>query len=95
MPDYTIDVLRRAAAVLTMLGNVSVPVSLTEVHRTVGIPKNTVFRILHTLHQDGFVDKVGDRWCLGRGLWQMVDRNLKQTLSTYRKLEEERSESDE
>ncbi|MGH3008416.1 MAG: IclR family transcriptional regulator [Gaiellaceae bacterium] len=66
MPEYEITVVRRAALVLRALAQ-SGPLGVSELSRELGIGKASVFRLLHTLTQDGLVrqDVSTSRYGLG------------------------------
>jgi IclR family acetate operon transcriptional repressor len=59
--------------------------SLNEISRSVGLPKSTAFKYLHTLQRAGFVmhRKDGDSYELGTRFWELsqlagVDRRLRE-----------------
>lgn len=54
MPDYEITVVRRAALVLRTLARRG-PLGVSELSRELAIGKASVFRLLHTLGQEGLV----------------------------------------
>jgi DNA-binding IclR family transcriptional regulator len=55
MPGYEIDVLRKAVLVLRALAEKEGNLGVSELGREIGIGKASVFRILHTLAEHGFV----------------------------------------
>jgi IclR family KDG regulon transcriptional repressor len=55
MPDYEIDVLRKSVLVLRALAGNERGIGVSDLGRTLGIGKASVFRILHTLAEHGFV----------------------------------------
>jgi IclR family transcriptional regulator, mhp operon transcriptional activator len=59
MADDTIRSISRALLLLRTM-NASQRVSLHALHQETGLAKSTVFRILHTLQQDGYVRADGD-----------------------------------
>lgn len=54
MPEYEITVVRRAALVLRTLARRG-PLGVSELSRELGLGKASVFRLLHTLSQEGLV----------------------------------------
>lgn len=81
MPDYAIASVVRATRVLNTIGQLNRSVTLTEIARTTQIPKETVFRLLHTLLGCGYVQQAGDRWLLGVEMWGLVNKNLSALLA--------------
>lgn len=83
MADYKISVLQKAAKILSMLGRAYRPATLTEIAKTTEIPRNTVFRILKTFEEDGFVQQANERWSLGPDLWELVQRDIENRLKRW------------
>jgi IclR family KDG regulon transcriptional repressor len=67
VPDYQIDSVRKAVAVLRALGAAGEPMPLSGISRTIDLGKATVFRILCTLVEEGLVarDEATKRYTLG------------------------------
>lgn len=86
MPDYTIGSLVKAAAVISMLGETNRGATLTEIARTTQIPRETVFRLLKSMQELDWVQQAGDRWLLGAGLWELVQKNIRATIARYEDL---------
>lgn len=55
----------RAIAVLRALAAQGTPVTVTEITKRVKLPRATVFRLLHTLEEEGFVDRHDTLYTLG------------------------------
>jgi DNA-binding IclR family transcriptional regulator len=70
MPDYEIDVLRKAVLVLRALAENDRGIGVSELGRSLGIGKASVFRIVHTLVEHGLVRQDPDTkaYALGPGL---------------------------
>ena len=69
MPEYQITVVRRAALVLRTLAQRG-PLGVSELSREVRLGKTSVFRLLHTLSQEGLVrqDALTSQYSLGAEL---------------------------
>ena len=53
----------QALSILEIFNHISDPVSLSEITRKTGLPKSSVFRILHTLEVSDYVQRDGsDRY---------------------------------
>lgn len=73
MPDYPIRVLERTAEILEAIKNGGGNVGVSMISRSTGLPKSTVFRILSSLVELGFVRRLadGDQYALGYRLMQL------------------------
>ena len=70
--------LENAAAVLRLLqGGHAMEISVTEVHRSLGMPKSTAGRLLQHMRQVGFLDFVGKgpRYRLGSLIFELAQRD--------------------
>lgn len=85
MPDYTIGAVGHAMAVLEVVARAPRPVTLTEIVRTAGISKNTVFRTLQTLEAGGFVGVTERRWYLGHRLMELTVKSYRERLRRWQK----------
>ena len=66
--NYVVPNLDRACSVLEYLAEKSKPCSLTEISRSLGLPKNSAFRILFTLQRRDFVRLEDSGYCLSSKL---------------------------
>ncbi|BCT78165.1 IclR family transcriptional regulator [Sinomonas cyclohexanicum] len=67
--DLTNKSVVKATAILRELGRHRQGITATEVAQAAGMTRPTAFRLLLTLEQTGFVDRVDNRYMLG---WQMA-----------------------
>jgi DNA-binding IclR family transcriptional regulator len=72
-PDESIDLTNKsvikATVLLSELGRHRQGITVTELAQAVGMTRPTAFRLLLSLEQTGFVDRVDNRYLLG---WQMA-----------------------
>lgn len=61
----------RAAELLQVLAARPTGASVSEISRSVDLPRTTVTRLLATLEQVGFAERTDSRWAIGRGLVQL------------------------
>jgi DNA-binding IclR family transcriptional regulator len=77
-PDtaYTLHTLRKGLAVLEVLAAADEDMSLTELARRLGESSTVVFRLLRTLHEQGFVEqgRVTKRYRVGLKAWEIGSR---------------------
>ena len=66
--NYVVPNLDRACNVLEFLAEKGKPCSLTEISRSLGLPKNSVFRILFTLQRRDFIRQDGSEYQLSSKL---------------------------
>jgi DNA-binding IclR family transcriptional regulator len=64
-PSYTIPALVQSFSVINFISKNPDGVTFTDIVTESGVPKSTVFRILHTLEHYAWVEKRGDRFFLG------------------------------
>ncbi|MCA4133898.1 IclR family transcriptional regulator [Arthrobacter sp. M4] len=67
--DLTNKSVVKATVLLSELGRHRQGITVTEIAQAVGMTRPTAFRLLLTLEQTGFVDRVDNRYMLG---WQMA-----------------------
>ena len=70
-------------AVLKYLAKQKEPAGAAEIGQAVGMPKATVMCYLHTHEDDGFVQRINDRWQLGLGLG-LIRHRIKSNLEGER-----------
>lgn len=78
MLDKWMSTLENAAAVLRLLQEGDAEeISVTEVHRALGMPKSTAGRLLHHMRQVGFLDAAGTgpRYRLGALVFELARRD--------------------
>jgi len=56
-PKYQVPMIAKTLAILELLGQSAGEMSLTEIMNSVKVAKASAFRILHTLHSAGYVEK--------------------------------------
>jgi len=61
----------RAARVLRAFDDDAAVLSLTELARRTGLPSSTIHRIVRALHEERLLDRVGDDYAIGTGLWEI------------------------
>ncbi len=59
---YTVPALERGLRILTLFDAHNRQLTLSEIARGVGLTRSTVFRLVHTLEQGGFIQKVRERY---------------------------------
>ena len=64
-PTYLIPALVQSFSVIECISENSEGVTFTDIVTETKVPKSTVFRILHTLENNSWVEKRGDRYYLG------------------------------
>ena len=70
---YTVPALQRGLELLGCFSRQTPTLSGAELARQLGVPRASVFRMLHTLEQTGFVERVGDssHYRLGLGVLRL------------------------
>ena len=97
--DYRIPVLVRSMAVINCISSQLEGIGFVELQSRLDIPKTTLFRILHTLEKDDWIEKKNDRYLLGYkmihyGMVTLSRRNLRTAALPYlRRLMEETEET--
>jgi DNA-binding IclR family transcriptional regulator len=83
MSQYQAPSLERALAILEYLSQRGEPVALADLARALDYPKNSVFRIMRTLHAQGYLlyDEQAKTYCLSHKLFSLgysavADRSL-------------------
>lgn len=61
----------KALALLDAFDSPAAALGVTELARRAGLPKSTAFRLLAALEAGKFVERNGNRWCLGRRLFEL------------------------
>jgi DNA-binding IclR family transcriptional regulator len=61
----------KALALLDAFDSPAAALGVTELARRAGLPKSTAFRLLAALEAGSFVERNGNRWCLGRRLFEL------------------------
>ncbi len=79
--DYEIRVVTRTFRVLEVLAEANTASGVAEIADTLDLSRNAVFRILHTLEQGGYVEKIPDskKYKLGLRLFQLGNSVFKTT----------------
>jgi len=75
---YRIETIIQAGQVLKAIADAKEPLGVSEVSKITGVKPNTVFRILVTLEEVGFVRAIGEKYELGMGaalLWSRYKAN--------------------
>lgn len=84
---YSVPAVQRAFDILEMLISGGKPRNVTEISRALKIPKSSVFGILHTLRERGYIEKLeDDRYSLtmklfGLGASMMASLDLRQQVA--------------
>ncbi len=77
-PSRTVQSVDRVAALLDCLGQAERPLSVRELSSAVGLPRPTIYRLVHTLAARGFLVASDSRYAIGpRVLW-LAGRRLQQ-----------------
>lgn len=63
-PNYIVPSLKNSFSILEILSDDG-GLTLQEISKKTSIPKTTVFRILHTLEQEGVIEKEDDKYKIG------------------------------
>jgi IclR family transcriptional regulator, pca regulon regulatory protein len=72
---YAVPALERGLRILTLFDEKNACLSLSEIARLLGLGRSTVFRLVYTLEQGGFLQKIDDRhYQLGRAEQDIVDQ---------------------
>ncbi len=66
---YTVPALERGLRILTLFDETHLKLSLSDIARLIGLGRSTVFRLVYTLEQGGFLQKIDERhYQLGRAV---------------------------
>ncbi len=60
MKKYSVPALDRAIDIIELMASSTGPLSFSEIHSTLKIPRASLVRILHTLRDRGIIDKLDD-----------------------------------
>jgi DNA-binding IclR family transcriptional regulator len=84
--ERTSSSVRKALTILDIFQGASSVLGVTEIARMTGLPKSTAFRLLTMIEAQGFVERRGSGYCLGRRLFELGNqvawcrpRNLRDT----------------
>jgi DNA-binding IclR family transcriptional regulator len=69
--DRTSSSVRKALTILDAFQGASSVLGVTEIARMTGLPKSTAFRLLTMIEAQGFVERRGSGYCLGRHLFEL------------------------
>src|SRR3712207_5088672 len=61
----------KALALMEAFDSPAASIGVTELARRAGLPKSTAFRLLAVLEVGNFVERNGNRYCLGRRLFEL------------------------
>ncbi|MBN2051047.1 MAG: helix-turn-helix domain-containing protein, partial [Spirochaetales bacterium] len=97
--DYRIPVLVRSMTIIDCISNENKGIGFVELQSRLGVPKTTLFRILHTLEREDWIERTQDRYHLGYkmihyGMVTLSRRNLRNVAMPFlRQLMEETGEN--
>ena len=86
--SYIIPALARTFDVIDYISKFPQGVSFSEIVQHLNAPKSSIFRILHTLESNSWVEKKGDKYCLGfmfihYGMLTLARRDLAKVAKTH------------
>lgn len=61
----------KALAILDAFDGAAALVGVSEIARRSGLPKSTAYRLLASLEEQGYIERKGVRYCLGRRLFEL------------------------
>lgn len=79
---YSVPALERGLRILELFDEADPRLSLSDIAKKMGLGRSTVFRLVHTLEQSGFLNKVDDRFyqlgsrVLGLGFRFMAEQDI-------------------
>lgn len=68
MSEYTIPNLKNACHILQLIADSNQPLTMSHIADTLELPRSTVFRILSTLSQEGWLIRKDKTYCIGGAL---------------------------